>query len=153
MVVGGRDGAVLDGVSIPETRYARSGDVNIAYQVVGEGPVDLVYVNTISHLELDWEKPHEARFLNRLASISRLFRVNQRGTGMSDRGAGIPTLEMRMDDIRAVLDAVGSERAVLFGLGDAAPLSVLFAATYPERTSGLILMNSAPRFVRSPSLP
>src|SRR5262249_41648541 len=87
------------------------------------------------------------------ASISRLLRINQRGTGMSDRDVGVPTLETRMDDIRAVLDAVGSERSVLFGLGDASPLSVLFAATYPERTSALILMNSSPRFVRSPSLP
>ncbi|TML34210.1 MAG: adenylate/guanylate cyclase domain-containing protein [Actinobacteria bacterium] len=137
----------------PETQYAKSGNVNIAYQVVGEGPPDLVAVDVISHIELDWEVPSRARFLNRLASICRLLRANQRGTGMSDREAGIPTLEMRMDDIRAVLDAVGSERAVLFGLGDAAPLSVLFAATYPERTSGLILMNASPRFVKSPSLP
>jgi class 3 adenylate cyclase/pimeloyl-ACP methyl ester carboxylesterase len=137
----------------PETQYAKSGNVNIAYQVVGEGPPDLVAVDVISHIELDWEVPSRARFLNRLASICRLLRANQRGTGMSDREAGIPTLEMRMDDIRAVLDAAGSERAVLFGLGDAAPLSVLFAATYPERTSGLILMNASPRFVKSPSLP
>jgi pimeloyl-ACP methyl ester carboxylesterase len=139
--------------AIPETRYARSGDLNIAYQVVSDGTPDLVAVDVISHIELDWEIPSEARFFKRLASICRLLRVNQRGTGMSDRGEGVPTLEMRMDDIRAVLEEVGSERAVLFGLGDAAPLSVLFAATYPERTSGLILMNSSPRFVRSPSLP
>jgi class 3 adenylate cyclase/pimeloyl-ACP methyl ester carboxylesterase len=137
----------------PETQYAKSGNVNIAYQVVGEGPPDLVAVDVISHIELDWEVPAKARFLNRLASICRLLRVNQRGTGMSDREVGVPTLEMRMDDIGAVLDAVGSERAVLYGLGDAAPLSVLFAATYPERTSGLILMNASPRFVKSPTLP
>jgi len=137
----------------PETRYAKSGDINIAYQVVGDGPPDLVAVEVISHIELDWEDPSERRFFNRLASMSRLIRINQRGTGMSDRDVGAPTLETRMDDIRAVLDAVGSERAALFGLGDASPLSVLFAATYPERTSGLILMNSSPRFVRSPNLP
>lgn len=137
----------------PETHYAKNGNVNIAYQVVGDGPPDLVVVDVISHIELDWEIPFKARFFTRLGSISRLVRVNQRGTGMSDRDMGVPTLEMRMDDIRAVLDAVGSERAVLFGLGDAAPLSVLFAATYPERTSGLILMNASPRFVKSPSLP
>jgi class 3 adenylate cyclase len=137
----------------PETRYAKSGNVSIAYQVVGDGPPDLVAVDVISHIELDWEVPSEARFFTRLASISRLLRVNQRGTGMSDRDLGVPTLETRMDDIRAVLDAVGSERAVLFGLGDAAPLSVLFAATYPERTSGVILMNASPRFVKSPRLP
>jgi class 3 adenylate cyclase len=140
-------------VEPPETCYARSGDVNIAYQVVGDGAPDLVYVDVISHIELEWEIPSEARFLTRLASICRLIKVNQRGTGMSDRVAGTPTLETRMDDIRAVIDAIGSERAVLFGLGDAGPLSVLFAATYPERTSGLILMNSSPRFVRSPNMP
>ena len=137
----------------PETRYAKSGDINIAYQVLGEGPPDLAAVEVISHIELDWEGPSKSRFFTRLASICRLVRVNQRGTGMSDRDVAAPTLETRMDDIRAVLDAVGSERAALFGLGDASPLSVLFAATYPERTSGLILMNSSPRFVRSPNLP
>ena len=137
----------------PETRYAKSGDINIAYQVLGEGSPDLAAVEVISHIELDWEGPSKSRFFTRLASICRLVRVNQRGTGMSDRDVAAPTLETRMDDIRAVLDAVGSERAALFGLGDASPLSVLFAATYPERTSGLILMNSSPRFVRSPNLP
>ena len=137
----------------PETRYAKNGHVNIAYQVLGDGPPDLVAVDVISHIELTWEIPSQARFFYRLASICRLLRINQRGTGMSDHDVGVPTLETRMDDIRAVLDAVGSERPVLFGLGDASPLSVLFAATYPERTSGLILMNSSPRFVRSPSLP
>jgi len=137
----------------PETRYAKSGNVNIAYQVVGDGPPDLVAVEVISHIELGWEIPSHARFFTRLASICRLFRVNQRGTGMSDRDVEVATLETRMDDIRAVLDAVESERAVLFGLGDASPLSVLFAATYPERTAGLILMNASPRFVKSPSLP
>ena len=137
----------------PETRYAKSGDINIAYQVLGEGPPDLAAVEVISHIELDWEGPSKSRFFTRLASICRLVRVNQRGTGMSDRDVAAPTLETRMDDIRAVLDAVGSERAALFGLGDASPLSVLFAATYPERTSGLILTNSSPRFVRSPNLP
>ncbi|MGN6432110.1 MAG: adenylate/guanylate cyclase domain-containing protein [Gaiellaceae bacterium] len=137
----------------PETRYAKSGNVNIAYQVVGNGPPDLVAVDVISHIELDWEISSNARFLTRLASICRLFRVNQRGTGMSDRDVGVPTLETRMDDIRAVLDAVGSERTVLFGLGDASPLSVLFAATYPERTAGLILVNASPRFAKSPGLP
>jgi class 3 adenylate cyclase/pimeloyl-ACP methyl ester carboxylesterase len=136
-----------------QTRYARSGSINIAYQVIGDGPPDLVAVDVVSHVELDWEIPSKARFFRRLASICRLFKVNQRGTGMSDRDVGVPTLETRMDDIRAVLDAVGSERAVLFGLGDASPLSVLFAATYPERTAGLVLMNASPRFVKSPRLP
>jgi class 3 adenylate cyclase len=137
----------------PETRYARSGEVNVAYQVMGAGTVDIVYVDVISHLELGWESPAIAAYLNRLASIGRLITLNQRGTGMSDRLAGAATLEMRMDDIRAVMDAAGSERAVVFGLGDAGPLCVLFAATYRERTSALVLMNSSPRWVRSPELP
>src|SRR5262249_42063385 len=122
-------------------------------QVVGGGPVDLVFVPPITHLELAWESAAHAQFFDRLASFSRLIMLNQRGVGMSDRVPGVPTLEMRMDVIRAVMDAVGSERSALFGLGDAGPLCVLFAATYPERTSGLVLMNSSPRFVRNPELP
>jgi class 3 adenylate cyclase len=141
------------GVDIPETRYARSGDVSIAYQVVGIGPPDLIFAPPIAHLELDWEIPSGARFYKKLASTCRLILFNQRGVGMSDRISGVPTLESRMDDIRAVMDAAGSERAVVFGLGDAGPLCVLFAATYPERTSALVLFNSSPRFVRNPELP
>jgi class 3 adenylate cyclase len=138
----------------PATRYARSGEVSIAYQVVGEGPVDLVWIPSMPHhVELNWENPMVARFLRRLASIARVLVFDKRGTGMSDRLAGTETLEERMDDIRAVMDAVGSEGAVISGLGDAGPLSVLFAATYPERTSGLVLINTSPRFVRSPALP
>ena len=136
-----------------ETRYAKSGDVSIAYQVTGRGPPDLVYAPAISHLELAWENATTAAFLDRLGSMCRLMRFDLRGTGMSDRVAGAPTLETRMDDIRAVMDAAGSDRAVVFGLGDAGPLGVLFAATYPERTAALVLMNSAPRFVRNPELP
>jgi class 3 adenylate cyclase len=138
---------------IPETRYAKSGDVSIAYQVVGEGPLDLVYVPPISHLELAWENVLQAKFFNRLASLSRLIMLNQRGVGMSDRVQGVPTLETRMDDIRATMDATECERAVVFGLGDAGPLCVVFAATYPERTTALVLMNSSPRFVRNQELP
>jgi class 3 adenylate cyclase len=137
----------------PETRYAKSGNVSIAYQVTGRGPPDLVYAPAISHLELAWENPSTAAFLDRLGSMCRLVRFDLRGTGMSDRVAGAPTLETRMDDIRAVMDAAGSDRAVVFGLGDAGPLGVLFAATYPERTAALVLMNSSPRFVRNPELP
>jgi class 3 adenylate cyclase/pimeloyl-ACP methyl ester carboxylesterase len=140
-------------VDVPETRYARSGDVSIAYQVLGDGPPDLVFAPPIAHVELDWEVPSAARFHRRLASTCRLIRFNQRGVGMSDRISGVPTLESRMDDIRAVMDAAGSQRAVILGLGDAGPLCVLFAATYPERTSALVLYNSAPRFVRNPQLP
>ena len=105
------------------------------------------------HVELVWENPPQAQFLARLASLSRLLLFDKRGTGMSDRVVGVPNLETRMDDIRAVMDAADSERALIFGLGDGGPLGVLFAATYPERTSALVLLNSTPRFVRSPDLP
>ena len=101
----------------PETRYAKSGDVNIAYQVVGGGPLDLVFVpGFVSHVEYIWEDPALARFFERLASFSRLILFDKRGTGLSDRGSAIFTLEQRMDDVRAVMDAVGSERAALFGI-------------------------------------
>ena len=144
----------LRGVALPVTQYARSGGVNIAYQVVGDGALDLVWIPSMAHhVELAWESPAHARFLNRLASISRLIVFDKRGTGMSDRLVGGETLEARMDDIRMVLEAAGSERAVLFGLGDGGQLCVLFAATYPDRTSGLVLMHSSPRLVRAPELP
>jgi class 3 adenylate cyclase len=138
----------------PETRYTRSGDVNIAFQVVGEGPFDLVFIPSMTHhVELVWENPPQAQFLGRLALGSRLLLFDKRGTGMSDRVVGVPTLEARMDDIRALMDAADSERAALFALGDSGPLCALFAATYPERTSALVLLNSTPRFVRSPEFP
>ena len=124
----------------PETRYAKSGDINIAYQVVGGGPLDLVLVPAfVSHLDLDWEEPRYAHFLRRLASFSRLIRFDKRGTGLSDRPGGLPDLETRMDDVRAVLDTVGSERAALLGYSEGGPMCILFAATYPERTSALVL--------------
>ena len=123
-----------------EVRYARSGDVNIAYQVVGDGPRDLVLVSGfVSHLQLDCEEPRMAYFLERLASFSRLIRFDKRGTGLSDRPGGLPDLETRMDDVRAVMDAAGSERAALFGFSEGGPMSVLFAATYPSRTTALVL--------------
>jgi pimeloyl-ACP methyl ester carboxylesterase len=133
--------AAVGGVR-PETRYARSGDLNIAYQVVGEGPLDLVLVSGfVSHLDMDWDDGRSAHFLARLASFSRLIRFDKRGTGLSDRVPlnQLPTLEERMDDVRAVLDAVGSERAALFGYSEGGPMSVVFAATYPQRTSALVL--------------
>jgi class 3 adenylate cyclase len=139
---------------VPETRFARSGDVYVAFQTVGEGGIDIVYVpGGQHHVELVWENPPHVRFFERLASFGRLILFDKRGTGMSDRVTGIPTLEARMDDIRAVLAAAGSERAILFGSGDSGPLCVLFAATYPERTQALVLFNTTPRFVRSPALP
>ena len=136
--VPGRGGCMPS--SVPETRYAKSGDVNIAYQVVGEGPIDLVLVpGFISHLEIDWDYPAHAYFLGRLASFSRLILFDKRGTGLSDRPGGLPDLETRMDDVRAVMDAAGSERAALFGYSEGGPMCSLFAATYPERTSALVL--------------
>jgi pimeloyl-ACP methyl ester carboxylesterase/DNA-binding CsgD family transcriptional regulator len=135
-------------------RYARSGDVNIAYQVVGEGPLDLVLVlGWVSHLAFVWELPALAAFLNRLASFSRLILFDKRGCGMSDRVHPLPTLEQRMDDVRAVLDAVGSERAALLGISEGGVMSALFAATYPERTVGLVIDGSYPSALRRPGYP
>jgi class 3 adenylate cyclase len=128
---------------LPETRYAKSGEVHIAYQVIGNGPIDLVFVpGFISHVDHVWEEPRWAGFLERLASFSRLICFDKRGTGVSDRVSAIPTLEERMDDVRAVMDAVGSERAALFGISEGGPMSLLFAATYPERTVALMLFGS-----------
>jgi|SRR5579859_1998113 len=141
-------------MDIPQTRYTRSGDVNIAYQVVGESSPDIVFIPSLTHhIELVWENPPQARFFEALASMGRLLLFDKRGTGMSDRVVGVPTLEARMDDIRAVMDAAGSERAALIGLGEGGPLCALFAATYPERTTGLVLLNTLPRTTRSPELP
>ena len=121
-------------------RYARSGDVNIAYQLTGEGPFDLVLVpGFFSHLEIDWEYPEYAQFLDRLGSFARLIRFDKRGTGLSDRGIGLPDFETRMDDVRAVMDAVGSDSAALLGYSEGGPMCVLFAASYPERTRSLVL--------------
>lgn len=129
----------------PETRYALSGDVNIAYQVVGDAPLDLVFVmGWVSHLEYFWEEPSFARFLTRLASFSRLILFDKRGTGLSDRvpNAELPTLEQRMDDVRAVMEAVGSERAALIGVSEGGPMCSLFAATYPEKTIALVMIGT-----------
>ena len=138
----------------PETRYARSGDVNIAYQVVGEGPLDLVYVpGWVSNVELMWEEPGYARLLGRLASFSRLILFDKRGTGLSDRPGGLPDLEQRMDDVRAVTDAAGSESAALLGHSEGTSMAALFAATYPERTSALVLLGAFAKRIRSPDYP
>jgi pimeloyl-ACP methyl ester carboxylesterase len=141
-------------LQIPETRYAKSGDVHIAYQIVGDGPFDLVFVpGFITHLELAWKLSGFAPFLHHLASFSRLIRFDKRGTGMSDPVSGAPTLETRMDDVRAVMDAVGSERAALYGLSEGASMSVLFAATYPERTAALVVRSGSPRTMWAPDYP
>lgn len=127
------------------TQYARNGDVSIAYQVLGDGQLDLVIVpGFISHLDLDWAAPGFERFANRLASFARLIRFDKRGTGLSDPVAGVATLEERMEDVRAVLDAVGSERAALLGYSEGGPMAALFAATYPERTMALVMYGTFP---------
>lgn len=134
----------------PETRYAKSGDVHIAYQVVGNGPFDLVFVpGFVSNIELFWEMPEWADFFTRLAAFSRLILFDKRGTGLSDRDVGIAMLEERMDDVRAVVDAAGSERAALFGISEGGAMSLLFAATYPRRARALLLYGS---YARSPNL-
>jgi len=132
--------------SPPKTQYAKSGDLHIAYQVTGTGPLDLAFVpGFVSHLEHQWEHPWSAHFFERLGSFSRLIRFDKRGTGLSDRVGGIPTLEQRMDDVRAVMDAVGSERAAFFGASEGGPMSLLFAATHPKRTTALVLYGSYAR--------
>ena len=140
----------------PRVRYAHSGNVNIAYEVVGSGPVDLIFVmGWVSHLEYFWNEPSFATFLNRLASISRLILFDKRGTGLSDSVpvSQLPTLEQRLDDVRAVMEAAGSKRAVLLGVSEGGPMCSLFAATYPERTEALIMIGSYARRLRDADYP
>lgn len=141
---------------ISQTRYARSGDVNVAYRIAGEGPMDLLYVpGWVSNVEVMWEEPSYARFLSRLASFSRLIVFDKRGTGLSDPVPveRLPTLEERMDDVRAVMDAVGSDRAALLGHSEGGNMCALFAATYPERTTALMLVSCFAKRIRSDDYP
>jgi class 3 adenylate cyclase len=139
---------------LPSVQYAENGGVHIGYQVVGAGERDLVLaLGYMSHLDLEWESPSMAGFFRELASFSRLIRFDKRGTGLSDRAVGVPTLEERMDDVRAVMDAAGSQRAVLMGISEGAPMCVLFAATYPERTRALILHGGMARSTEAPDYP
>jgi DNA-binding winged helix-turn-helix (wHTH) protein/pimeloyl-ACP methyl ester carboxylesterase len=141
-------------LALPQVRYARSGNVNIAYQVIGSGPIDIVFVmGWVSHLEEFWTEPSFARFLGRLAGVSRLIVFDKRGTGLSDRVLELPTLEQRMDDVRAVMDAVGSTRAALLGVSEGGPMCSLFAATYPERTLALMMIGSYARRMWAPDYP
>src|SRR5918998_3910410 len=124
----------------PPTRYAETSDASIAYQVVGEGPVDIVLVlGFATHLEVQWDSLPFARFFERLSAFSRLILFDKRGTVLSDPVTEAPTLEQRVDDVRAVMDAAGSERAALFGISEGGPMSVLFAATHPDRATALVL--------------
>ena len=141
-------------MSAPTTRYAKSGDVSIAYQLVGDGPIDVVLVQGFAtHLDLQWEAPPMARFFERLASFSRLVLFDKRGTGLSDPVSEVPTLEQRVDDVRAVLNACGSERAALFGVSEGGPMSVMFATADPARVSALILHGAMGRTTEAPDYP
>jgi pimeloyl-ACP methyl ester carboxylesterase len=144
-------------VSRPETHYTKTADgVHIAYQVAGDGPVDIVFVmGWTSHIDLMWEEPSLARFLSRLASFSRLILFDKRGVGLSDRVPEdrLPSLETRMDDARAVMDAVGSERAVVMGVSEGGPMAMLFAATYPGRTIALVLFGTSAAWKATPDYP
>jgi predicted ATPase/class 3 adenylate cyclase/DNA-binding winged helix-turn-helix (wHTH) protein/pimeloyl-ACP methyl ester carboxylesterase len=137
-----------------DIRYARSGAVNVAYEITGGGDVDIVLVpGFVSHLEIDWEDPRSADFLERIGRLGRLIRFDKRGTGLSDRPPGLPDLETRMDDVRAVMDAAGSERAILFGYSEGGPMAALFAATYPSRTRALVLFGTYARRTRTDDYP
>jgi class 3 adenylate cyclase len=141
-------------VDAPEIRYARSGDVSIAYQVVGEREQDLVVVRgSLAHLDSVWEQPLFVRHVEGLATFSRVLLFDKRGMGLSDRLRSVPTLEARMDDVRAVMDAAGVERAAFLAAHEGARLAILFAATYPERTEGLVLFDPSPKGRRSPGYP
>ena len=131
----------------PDTRYAKSGDVHIAYQVFGEGPINLVLASPfVSNVEHWWDEPDVARWLLRLASFARVVMLDKRGTGMSDRVAELPGLDQRIDDLRAVMDAADMDQAALLGISEGGPLTALFAATYPNRCSALVLYGSFARF-------
>src|SRR6059058_4847223 len=137
-----------------ETRYARSGDVHIAYQVFGEGDLDVVLVNGfVTHVELAWEHEPSARFLDRLGSFARVITFDRRGSGLSDPVSEAPSLEARMDDVSAVMDAAGSERAALIGVSEGVPMSILFAATYPERVRALVSSGGLARTTEAPDYP
>jgi len=135
----------------PRTQYARSGDIHIAYQVIGDGPIDLVYVPSwMSQLEVYWEEPRIARYFERLASFSRLIMFDRRGTGLSDPVQGTTTLEEQMDDVVAVLDAAGSSEAAVFAWLEGGAMAALFAASHPARTRALVLYEAQPKMSWAP---
>lgn len=141
-------------ISMPPTQYARSGDVSIAYQVIGDGPVDLVLVpGFVSHVEMFWEMPPVVRMFDRISTFARLIIFDKRGTGLSDPVVGAPILEERIDDVRAVMEAVGMEQAVLMGTSEGVPMAVLFAATHPDLVSGLVLYGGMARSTWAPDYP
>jgi class 3 adenylate cyclase len=145
---------VLGLMDVPETRYAKSGKAHIAYQVLGDAAIDLLLLGGFfSHIEAQWEEPSYARFLERLASFTRLIMLDQRGTGLSDRVGRLPTLEQQVDDVLSVMEAVGSQRAALFCVAQGGPLGVLIAAAHPSRTSALLLWASYARLLKDDDYP
>jgi pimeloyl-ACP methyl ester carboxylesterase len=145
---------LLDATTPPRTEYAQSEEVNIAYQVFGEGPFDLVVTpGFVSNLDLMWDDPENARYWRHLASFARIITFDKRGTGLSDRVTDIPPLEQRVDDLRAVMDAAGVERAALMGVSEGGPLSIQFATTYPARTRALVLYGADARNLWAPDYP
>ena len=146
--------ATLTSVDAPEVRFAKSGDVSVAYSVLGDGPFDLVLVSgwVLSNLGVAWEGS-AAEMYERLSKFCRLILFDKRGTGLSDRTTGIPDLETRMDDIRAVMDAAGSERAAILGVSEGGPMTLLFAATYPERTAAAVLYGTMASYLKADDYP
>jgi pimeloyl-ACP methyl ester carboxylesterase len=140
-------------VDSSDTRYTRSGDVYVAYRVFGEGPFDLVFAMGMDFPSLEFHDHAAGSDFNDLTDRMRVIRFDKRGTGASDRVSGVPSLDERMDDVRAVMDAVGVERAALFGHVDGATMAILFAATYPDLVFALVLFQGKPRFVRAPDFP
>src|SRR5438067_9772545 len=139
---------------LPRTKYARSDDLRIAYQISGDGPFDVVWApGTMSHLDLDWEIPRRALFFERFSKFCRLIRFDKRGTGLSDRPVKMATLEERTDDIRAVMDAVGIQRTNLFGASEGGSMACLFAATYPDRVDHLLIWGAMARWIRTADHP
>jgi len=138
----------------PPVQYAKSGDIHVAYQVIGDGPLDFLWAaGAVLHLDLAWESPYWVRLFERVSSFCRLIRFDRRGTGLSDRPTAVATLEERIDDIRAVLEAAGSEHAHLFGMSEGGSMACLFAATYPERARSLTLYGAKPRWTRAADYP
>lgn len=148
--------SVVPALPTPKTRYVDSGGVNIAYQVFGDGPIDLVFVmGWVSHLEYFWTEPRFARFLHQLGTISRVILLDKRGTGLSDRVPldQLPTVEQRMEDVHAVMDDIGSERAVICGVSEGGCMSAVFAASHPDRAAGLIMIATYARRLWAPDYP
>ena len=144
----------MTAIPVPRTQYAKSGKVSLAYQIVGDGPIDLVFCQGfVSNVDFWWEMPVAARLLRRLGSFSRLIIWDKRGTGLSDPVDHVPTLDERVEDLRAVMAAAGSERAAIYGISEGGPMSMHFAAAHPERTAALILYGSFARFTAAPDWP